>query len=447
MTSQAIDAGRLIDEAPWSAYQKALTLLAAMAVIFDGFDIQILGFAVPSIMKEWHLARAAFAPVLALGLAGMATGSPFAGYCGDRFGRKPALIGCVTLFGVATVATAFVHSLPILAVLRFITGMGAGGAVPNAGAFSAEFAPARRRPAAVKLTIVCIPLGGMVGGLIAAWVLPAFGWRALYMLGGALPLTFALIMLAVLPESPRFLAQRPAGWPALVRVLNRMGHSVPEGSAFEDTIEKKSTQQAPIRALFGPTLRRDTLGLWLAFFTCLSSIYLTFGWLPALLTSQGLSVASASQGLAMHNFGGVLGVLIWAVLMTAFGSRKPLIWGALATAASALAMILIPVPPQVAGTLLLGGLGLQGLLINAVQTSMYALAAHIYPTSVRSSGVAWAASMGRVGGIASSLFGAGLIGAGAGAFWGATALGLVFTTLGLISIRNHIPRMSQRSTS
>ena len=99
-------------------------------MIFDGFDIQILGFAIPSMTGEWHVARAAFAPVLAIGLAGMAAGSPFAGYCGDRYGRRPVLIACVTLFGLATVATAFVHSVAALAVLRFVTGMGAGGALP-----------------------------------------------------------------------------------------------------------------------------------------------------------------------------------------------------------------------------------------------------------------------------------------------------------------------------
>jgi AAHS family 4-hydroxybenzoate transporter-like MFS transporter len=113
----AIDVGALVDRGPWTLYQKSLTALAALAVIFDGFDIQILGFAIPSLMREWHVTRAAFAPVLALGLAGMAAGSPFAGYCGDRYGRRPALIGCVTLFGLATVATAFVHSVTALAVL------------------------------------------------------------------------------------------------------------------------------------------------------------------------------------------------------------------------------------------------------------------------------------------------------------------------------------------
>ena len=171
----SVDIGALLDEGPWTPYQKLLTLVAALAVIFDGFDIQILGFAIPAIMHDWQLARSAFAPVLAGGLAGMAVGSPLAGYCGDRFGRRVTLIACVLLFGLATAGTAFSQGLLQLAVLRFLTGMGVGGALPNAGALAAEFAPVRRRPVAVTLTMLCFPLGGMISGVAAARILPAFG--------------------------------------------------------------------------------------------------------------------------------------------------------------------------------------------------------------------------------------------------------------------------------
>src|SRR5689334_4602606 len=121
--SHKIDVAAVLDESAWSRYQKLLTALAAIAIVFDGFDIQILGFAIPSLMAEWHVARSAFGPVLALGLAGMVVGTPLAGYCGDRFGRRTALIGCMLVFGFATVATAFVQGFTGLAILRFITGM------------------------------------------------------------------------------------------------------------------------------------------------------------------------------------------------------------------------------------------------------------------------------------------------------------------------------------
>jgi AAHS family 4-hydroxybenzoate transporter-like MFS transporter len=437
--SAAVDIAPLLDTGRWTTYQKFVTALSALAVIFDGFDIQILGFAVPSLMKEWGLGRPAFGPVLALGLVGMAVGSPLAGYWGDRFGRRPALIGCLTVFGLATLATSFVSSVAGLAVLRFVTGLGTGGALPNVSALVSEFAPLRRRPLAVKLSIVCVPLGGMLGGFIAAQVLPTLGWRALYQVGGVAPLAFAALLWLLLPESPRFLVQNPRGWPTLERLLQRMGRPVPQGSAFQDAGERKVSDQASIRALLGPDHLRDTVGLWVAFLFCLGSIYLIFGWLPTLLTSQGVNTAAASGALAIYNLGGVIGVVVWAALITSFGSRGPLLSGALAAAASALLILLVPITAGSSSTLMLAALALNGMLANAVQTAMYALAAHVYPTPIRASGVAYAATAGRVGGIFSSVFGATIIGMGAGAYWGFVAICLVIAFGGLALVRRHFP--------
>jgi len=140
----------------------------------------------------------------------MAVGAPLAGYCGDRFGRRVTLIICITVFGLATIGTAFVHSFFGLAFFRLMNGVGTGGALLNVSAYTAGFAPLRRRATAVKLTIVCVPLGGMLGGVLAAWVLPKFGWRGLYAIGGTLPLLLAIVLWTLLPESPRFLARNPA---------------------------------------------------------------------------------------------------------------------------------------------------------------------------------------------------------------------------------------------
>jgi AAHS family 4-hydroxybenzoate transporter-like MFS transporter len=218
-----------------------------------------------------------------------------------------------------------------------------------------------------------------------------------------------------------------------------MGHTVPPDATFEDRTERVSADRVSLRTLFRPGLARDTAGLWLAFFFCLGSIYLVFGWLPAMLSAQGLDLASASFGLAVYNFGGVLGVLLWTVLMTFLGSRGPMLSGALACAASALALLLVPVQAQGDRTWLIAGLFVNGLLANAVQTSMYALAAHVYPTSVRASGVAYAASVGRMGGLLSSLCGAVIIQAGSGAYWYALAGAMVCAFAGLAWVRSHFP--------
>lgn len=441
--SQTVDVAGLLDASPWSRYQKLLTALGALAIIFDGFDIQILGFAIPALIKEWRAARSDFGGVLALGLAGMVAGGPLLGYIGDRFGRRRALILSVVIFGVATIATAFIHGFIGLTALRFLTGVGAGGAVPSASTLAAEFAPLRRRPAAVKLTLVCVPLGGMLGGLLAAAVLPGFGWRGLYVVGGLLPLLFALVLVAALPESPRFLARRPALWPQLVRLLTRMEMKIPAGAAFEDRAEREGAARTSLARLFSSGLARDTAGLWIAFFFCLGSIYLVFGWLPTMLVAQGLDLATASFGLAVYNFGGVIGVLAWAVLVTIVGSRGPMLSAALACAGSALALLVIPIQTHGGNMMMIACLGLCGFLANAVQTSMYALAAHVYPTAVRATGVAYAASLGRFGGLLSSLLGASIIQPGGGAYWYALAIAMVCAFAGLAWVRSHYPAMGK----
>lgn len=437
----AIDIAELIDEGAWSGYQKLLTVLAALAIIFDGFDIQVLGLAVPSLIREWHAARADFGPVLAVGLAGMAIGGPLAGYWGDRLGRRPALIGCVTVFGLATIATAFVQGFTGLSLLRFLTGLGMGGALPNATALVAEFAPLRRRATAVKLTLVCVPLGGMLSGLLAAGILPTLGWRGLYGIGGLLPLVFSLVLWAGEPESPRFLVRCPARWPELSRFLRRMGHAIPEGAVFEDQSESRATGAVSIKALFRPGLARDTAGLWISFFSCLGSIYLVFGWLPEMLRTSGLDAAAASSGLAMYNLGGVFGVLVWAVLMPLLGSRGPMLSAALACAASAAAVLAVPAEMNGGQVLLIACIVINGLLANAVQTSLYALASHVYPTSVRATGVAYAATVGRIGGLLSSLGGGVLMQGGGRAYWNVLAICMVVAFGGIAWVRGHIPVM------
>ena len=436
-----VDIGEFIDEGAWTGYQKVLTLLTALAIIFDGFDIQLLGLAIPSLIREWHAARADFGPVLAAGLAGMTIGGPLAGFYGDRFGRRSALAGCVTVFGLATVATAFVQGFAGLTFLRFLTGLGTGGALPNATALVAEFAPLRRRAVAVKLTLVCVPLGGMLGGLLAARILPNLGWRGLYGIGGVLPLLFAFVLGAGIPESPRFLVRRKARWPELGRFLRRMGQAVPDGAVFEDRAETRTEGAVSVRTLFRPGLARDTAGLWIAFFSCLGSIYLVFGWLPEMLRTSGLDAAAASSGLAMYNLGGVFGVLLWAGLMPLLGSRRPMLSGALACAASAALILAAPIEVSGGHALLIGCIAMNGLLANAVQTSLYALASHVYPTAVRATGVAYAATMGRIGGLLSSLAGGVLMQGGGSAYWNVLAVSMVVAFGGIAWVRSHIPVM------
>src|SRR5205809_6683527 len=175
---KTVDVGALLDEGHWSSYQKLLVVGTALMIIFDGLDNQLLGSAVPVLMREWGLPRAAFASVLTSGFVGMMIGGAIGGIIGDRVGRRAALLGSVVSFGALTVLVSFADSVTTLGVLRFFAGLGLGGAMPNAAALSSEYVPRRHRPFAVTLTIACIPLGGTLAGLLSAEILPTYGWRA-----------------------------------------------------------------------------------------------------------------------------------------------------------------------------------------------------------------------------------------------------------------------------
>src|SRR5436309_1853545 len=216
---KTIDVGYVIDEGRWTTYQKLLILGAALTIILDGVDNQLLGNAVPSLMKEWSLPRGAFSTILALSPFGMMIGGAVGGILGDRIGRRTALLFSMLSFAVLTLAISTVNGLMLLGAFRFLAGLGLGGAMPNAAALSSEYVPRRQRPFAVTLTIVCIPLGGTLAAFLSAWILPIYGWRTLFVLGGIIPIALAILLFKVLPESPRYLASRRERWPELIALL------------------------------------------------------------------------------------------------------------------------------------------------------------------------------------------------------------------------------------
>ncbi|QBR03145.1 MFS transporter [Paraburkholderia pallida] len=434
-----VDIGQALDDGPFTLLQRFAVLLTALAIVVDGFDGQLIGFAIPTLMKEWGVTRNAFAPVVAAGLVGMGIGSAFAGLFADRFGRRWAVIGSVLVFGVATCAISLAPHVEALAALRFLAGLGIGGALPSATTMTAEFTPARYRTFAVTATIVCVPLGGMLAGLFAGEVLPAYGWRGLFVAGGVLPLVLVVALLAALPESPRFLARRARRWPELARLLGRMAREVPPDATFTDVREQKAEKHAGFTALFRDGRARDSAAIWAAFFMCLLAVYSAFSWLPSMLTGEGLSVSLAGYALSAYNLGGVIGALACAIAITRYGSRWPLLLCCAGGAASA--WLLLGVDAQQHTGLLILGLGLHGLFVNAVQSTMYALCAYVYPTSMRATGTASAVAFGRFGAILSAFAGAAVIttgGASAYLLMLGAAMAAVLCMLAVV--RRHIPK-------
>ena len=273
---KTVDVGAVLDEGRWTGYQKLLIFGTALTIILDGVDNQLLPNAIPSLMKEWgrHAARVQ-----------RRAGPGPVRHDDRRRARRHARRPLRPPHGAARQRRHLCgpdprhrlgeQHLHARRCCGFIAGIGLGGAMPNAASLASEYVPRRQRPFAVTLTIVCIPLGGMLAAELAARFIPAYGWRALFIAGGLVPVVLAVVLWKVLPESPRFLARHRERWPELTRTMRRMGHDVPDDVAYigERAAATHTVQEPGLASLFTPDYRRDTLALFGSFFFCLMVNY------------------------------------------------------------------------------------------------------------------------------------------------------------------------------
>lgn len=209
MTSgRTIDIKAFIDERPISAYQWLLVALCFLVVTADGMDVAIMGFVAPSIIADWHISRPAFGLVMSAAPIGLVIGALAAGPASDRIGRKGVLITSVFLFGVFTIATAFTTTPTSMALLRVLTGIGLGAAMPNTTTLLSEYAPQRKRALLITIMFTGFNLGSALIGFVAGWLIPTHGWRSVLIFGGGLPLVLIPLQIWLLPESARLLAVR-----------------------------------------------------------------------------------------------------------------------------------------------------------------------------------------------------------------------------------------------
>ena len=436
---KTVDVGAVLDNGEFGGYQKLLVFATAMTIILDGFDNQVMGAAIPALMKDWHIAtNGPFGAVLTAGMVGMMVGGAIGGLLGDKFGRRVALLGSVVAFGVLTVLVSMANSIETLIVLRFLAGLGLGGAMPTATAISSEYVPRARRPVAVTLTVICVPLGGAFAGWIGGYILPRYGWRVLFGVGGTLPLLLAAFLFFVLPESPRYMASLQARWGELRALLRRLGHDVPEDATFVDPHEK-ATKRASIGELFVPEFRADTIALFACFLFCFFGAYMGTNWVPRMLAAAKFDVGTASYGLLAWNLGVLLFALVAAFAMPRIGSRTTMLVLAAGSIAGCAVLSMMNIAPvNVLPVFVM--LGITGGLINATQTTMYALAANVYPTNIRATGVGTTVAVGRIGGVLSPIIGGSVLALGTQPYFLSIVGTMSVTFLALAMVRRHVPR-------
>ena len=392
-------AARVSDARLGALHWLVLALTFAVAAT-DGLDAQILGFTAPRIAAEFGIGNDRLGPVFSAAMLGMTVGALLFGMLGDRFGRRRTMIFCVALFGGGTLLTALAGSITELMLLRLVTGLGLGGALPNAVTLVAECAPGRHRALLVTLMYIGFSVGGLLGGVIAGSLVIDHGWRAMFLVGGGLPLVISVMLAALLPESPHYLTRQAGSSTRLSRLLTRLDPSGAYGAQDCYTLPE-ATDRADVGELFRHRRLRNTLLLWLAFFINLLVLFFLMNWLPKLLVDRGVPLAQAIRITVTFNIGGVLGALVLAWLSARYNPRRML---AAFFALGALAIMAIglgdgrfaPVAAACFAT---------GLFAGAAQVGLYPIATQVYPSTVRATGVGWAQAWGRIGSIFGPLAG------------------------------------------
>jgi MFS transporter, AAHS family, 4-hydroxybenzoate transporter len=395
MSSREVTIQKAFDSIPrTSPYQIWICFLCFLITFLDGFDLTIIGVAVPKIAEFLHAKPDALGLAMSAGQFGPLIGAIILGMAADRFGRKWMLFGSALVFGLFTLVTVWITNVEQLAILRFIAGIGLGGAVPNALAFGSEYAPSRSRKTFIATIYAGMAVGSTAGGLVAAYFLPRFGWQSLFLFGGAIPLLIATVAALLLPESLEFLAAKGDKEERIRKIFSKIAPAVlnDPDCRFIPTVQKSAG--VPIKRLFMEGRALTTTIIFLAVIGGLYSLYVLVSWAPTLLQKSGASVVQYSLAFACLNFGAAVAFIIVGRLMDKGNSYLILKSG-----------FVIGFVSLVVFGLLSGGSFITvavmsivcGFFINGSFCGLLTLATIYYPADIRGTAVGWVYAVAKVG--------------------------------------------------
>jgi len=429
--AQALDPRDRLEHGPLTRVQVTAVVICWLIDLLDGVDTLAIAFTAPAIAEEWALAPSRLGIVFSAGLVGMSLGAVFIAPLSDRFGRRKLILACLLIIGTGMVATAWAGSVYQLAGLRVYTGLGIGGTLAVITAMVAEYSPDRHRNLLIGVLHFGYPVGAIAGGFIAADLMAAYGWRSVFLAAGGLTLLMLPVSWLALPESVHFLIQRRSA-DALARVnavIARNGWS--PLTALPAPREEQG--RTGVRELLGGDYRLWTLLLWTAFFMAMLTLYFLLNWIPKMVVDAGLEVRQGIHANMALNGGGAIGMTLLGYFSTRLGLRPFISAFMLAGIAVMLVFGQVDLRP---GMLLLVSFFI-GFFVLGGFIGMYAAAARLYPTRLRSTGVGWAIGIGRIGAIVGPALGGLLIEAGLGitAVFAVMAVPLLAAALGLAGLR------------
>jgi AAHS family 4-hydroxybenzoate transporter-like MFS transporter len=373
--------------------------LCGMVIVLDGFDTQSIGFLAPSMAETLRVPVKTFGPIFAAALVGLMISSMLSGPIADRWGRKWPIVACTLIFGTFAVLTARCASFDQLLAFRFLTGLGLGGALSNSVALMSEFAPKRLLAVIVSIMFCGMPAGAVLATQVSAVMLPRWGWQSVFYAGGVLPLTLALLLVVILPESVRYLEVSGANQQKISNILARISPELAKAPLSRSEHQDQRTK-APVVNLFTEGRAAGTILLWIPFFMNLLMLYFVVFWLPALLRQTGKPVSAGVTAIMLFSVGGVAGSFVEGNLMNRWGAFPVLLTEFLCTTLLIASLAYSNWFPLMMTITFVLGFAVQG-----AQGGLSAVAATFYPISIRSTGIGWCLGIGRIGSIVGPIVG------------------------------------------
>ncbi|MGY1722668.1 MFS transporter [Blastococcus sp. SYSU DS0533] len=389
--------------------------LCWIAVLLDGFDLVVVGAVIPTLRtpEEWALSGTGATAVITVGLVGMMVGALTIGTLTDLVGRRKALIGAVVAFSVLTLLCAFAPNALVFGVLRFLAGIGLGGCLPTAIAMVNEFTRAGRSGRATTTMMTGYHVGAVATAALAIVVLPALGWRWMFVIGALPALVLVPLMLARLPESAAFLLAHGRRAEA-EQVAARYGLELEQPAAdVAPAAEGSGGATDTVRALFAARYLRNTVAIGVTSFMGLLLVYGLNNWLPTIMREAGYDLGDSLAFLLVLNVGAVVGLLVAGAVADRIGARSAgMVW----FASGALFLALLSVELPTAG--LYAMCFLTGCFVFSAQVLVYAFTSANHPPQVRATALGWSAGAGRIGAIVGPVLTGALVTAGIAFPWG-----------------------------